>query len=44
MGWRVKTESFMVACNSFLKIVHLSELLKSGAKSIGEVMEGRRVG
>ena len=33
-------ESLTVAYNSFLEILHLSQLLKAGAKSVGEVMEG----
>ena len=40
MARRAKIESSTVACNSFLEILHLSQLLKAGGYSGGEVIEG----
>jgi hypothetical protein len=39
MAWRVKIESLTVACDSFLEILHVSQLLKSGVHIVGEVIE-----
>jgi hypothetical protein len=41
MAWRAKIESLTVACNGFLEILHLSQLLKACGYSVGEVIEGR---
>jgi hypothetical protein len=43
MAWRQKIESLTVACDSFLEIFYLSQLLKAGVNSVGEVTEGREV-
>ena len=40
MAWRGERESLTVQCNSFVEILHLSQLLKAGANSGGEVIEG----
>ena len=40
MTWRAKIESLTVGCDSFLEVFHLSQLLKSGENSDGEVIEG----
>jgi hypothetical protein len=40
MSGRVKIESLTVVCNSFLEILHLSQLVKAGAQRAGEVIEG----
>jgi hypothetical protein len=37
---REMIESLTLACNSFLEILHLSQLLKAGENSGGEVIEG----
>jgi hypothetical protein len=39
MAWRAKIESLTVACNGFLEILDLPQLLKAGANSTGEVTE-----
>ena len=39
MAWREKIESLTVAYNSFLEILHLSQVLKAGENSVGEVIE-----
>jgi hypothetical protein len=39
MAWTAKIESLTVACDSFLEILHLSQLLKAGGNNAGEVME-----
>jgi hypothetical protein len=38
MPWREKIESLTVACNGFLEILRLCQLLKAGANSAGEVI------
>jgi hypothetical protein len=40
MAGRTKMKSLTVACDSFLQILHLSQLLKAGGHSAGEVVEG----
>jgi hypothetical protein len=40
MAWRAKIKGLTVACDSFLKILHLSQLLKASENSVGEVIEG----
>ena len=40
MAWRAKIEGLTVACDSFLEILHLSQLLIADENSDGEVIEG----
>jgi hypothetical protein len=40
MARRAKIESFTVAFDSFLEVLHLSQPLKSGANIDGKVIEG----
>ena len=40
MARRAKIKSLMVAFDSFLEVLHASQLLKSGANGGGEVSEG----
>jgi hypothetical protein len=40
MAWRAKVESLTVAYDSFLEILHLSQLPKAGENSEAEVTEG----
>jgi hypothetical protein len=35
-----KVESLTVVCDSFLEILHLSQLLKAGGNSAGKITEG----
>ena len=42
MARRAKVKSLMVVCDSFLEILHLSQLLKAGQNSSSEVVEGQR--
>jgi hypothetical protein len=39
MAWRAKIESLPEACDSFLEILHLSELLKATGHSVGKVIQ-----
>jgi hypothetical protein len=40
MAWRAKIKSLTVVCDGFLEILHLSQQLKAGEHSVGEVIEG----
>jgi hypothetical protein len=40
MAGRAKIEGLTVACDGFLEILHLSQLLKAGGNSAGEAIEG----
>jgi hypothetical protein len=40
MAGRPKIKSLTVICDSFLEIIHLSQLPKAGGNSIGKVAEG----
>jgi hypothetical protein len=40
MAWRAQIESLTVICDSFLEVLHLSQLLKAGGNSVGEVING----
>jgi hypothetical protein len=40
MAWRAKIESTTVVCDSFLEILHISQLLKAGGHSEGKIIEG----
>jgi hypothetical protein len=42
MSKRTKIERFTVTCNSFLQILHLSQLLKAGTNIDSEVIQGFR--